>query len=185
VFFKESEITEAPAVVACCVLQLLVKWWSDYPAELLERRVVAPMQAYLTKELMATKKLTIGVMNAIKVRQTGGCGDAVQAQAACSGAACAPTACGHLWYHLPACPIVCYGAVQLCWVGVLGTAGRRTDRTSSPVAALLLLLLCMLQVLAKVEEANQVGRRLPPDGFYNQLIRWVPECCSSNAAMLC
>jgi hypothetical protein len=51
------------------VLQLLVKWWSDYPAELLERRVVAPMQAYLTKELMATKKLTIGVMNAIKVRQ--------------------------------------------------------------------------------------------------------------------
>jgi hypothetical protein len=27
------------------------------------------MQAYFTKELMATKKLTIGVMNAIKVRQ--------------------------------------------------------------------------------------------------------------------
>jgi hypothetical protein len=25
-------------------------------------------------------------------------------------------------------------------------------------------------VLAKVEEANQVGRKLPPDGFYNQLI---------------
>lgn len=47
--------------------QLLVKWWSDYPADLLESRVVAPMQAYLTKELMATKKLTIGVMNAIKV----------------------------------------------------------------------------------------------------------------------
>eukprot|EP00879_Flechtneria_rotunda_P005191 GHRR01005473.1.p1 GENE.GHRR01005473.1~~GHRR01005473.1.p1 ORF type:complete len:1380 (+),score=526.24 GHRR01005473.1:240-4379(+) len=70
---------------------LLVKWWSDYPAELLEQRVVAPMQTYLTKELMATKKLTIGVMNAIKV-------------------------------------------------------------------------------LAKVEEANQVGRKLPPDGFYNQLI---------------
>lgn len=54
--------------------------------------MVAPMQSYLTKELMATKKLTIGVMNAIKV-------------------------------------------------------------------------------LAKVEEANQVGRKLPPDGFYNQLIR--------------
>jgi hypothetical protein len=47
--------------------QLLVKWWSDYPANLLEQRVVAPMQSYLTKELMATKKLTIGVMNAIKV----------------------------------------------------------------------------------------------------------------------
>jgi hypothetical protein len=27
-----------------------------------------------------------------------------------------------------------------------------------------------LQVLSKVEEANQVGRKLPPDGFYNQLI---------------
>jgi hypothetical protein len=51
------------------VLQLLVKWWSDYPAPLLEQRVVAPMQSYLTKELMATKKLTIGVMNAIKVRK--------------------------------------------------------------------------------------------------------------------
>jgi hypothetical protein len=47
--------------------QLLVKWWSDYPAALLEQRVVAPIQTYLTKELMATKKLTIGVMNAIKV----------------------------------------------------------------------------------------------------------------------
>jgi hypothetical protein len=67
------------------VLQLLVKWWSDYPAELLEQRVVAPMQAYLTKELMATKKLTIGVMNAIKVRVAAGCGDA-----------CACVACGHL-----------------------------------------------------------------------------------------
>lgn len=51
-------------------IQLLVKWWSDYPAELLEQRVVAPMQSYLTKELMATKKLTIGVMNAIKVCQS-------------------------------------------------------------------------------------------------------------------
>lgn len=78
--------------MVCFLLQLLVKWWSDYPAPLLEQRVVAPMQSYLTKELMATKKLTIGVMNAIKV-------------------------------------------------------------------------------LAKVEEANQVGRNLPPDGFYNQLIR--------------
>jgi hypothetical protein len=51
--------------------QLLVKWWSDYPAQLLEQRVVAPMQSYLTKELMATKKLTIGVMNAIKVGSGG------------------------------------------------------------------------------------------------------------------
>jgi hypothetical protein len=26
------------------------------------------------------------------------------------------------------------------------------------------------QVLAKLEEANQIGRHLGPDGFYNQLI---------------
>ncbi len=30
------------------------------------------------------------------------------------------------------------------------------------------------QVLAKVEEANQIGRQLPPDAFYNELIRCVP-----------
>jgi len=47
--------------------QLLVKWWSDYPPELLLKRVVTPLQAFLTRELMATKKLTVGVMNAIKV----------------------------------------------------------------------------------------------------------------------
>ena len=28
------------------------------------------------------------------------------------------------------------------------------------------------QVLAKVDEANQIGRVLPPDALYNQLIRW-------------
>lgn len=56
-----------PLPPCLCVSQLLVKWWSDYPAPLLEQRVVAPIQSYLTKELMATKKLTIGVMNAIKV----------------------------------------------------------------------------------------------------------------------
>lgn len=27
-----------------------------------------------------------------------------------------------------------------------------------------------IKVLAKVEEANQIGRQLPPDAFYNQLI---------------
>jgi hypothetical protein len=27
-----------------------------------------------------------------------------------------------------------------------------------------------IQVLAKVDEANQIGRVLPPDAFYNQLI---------------
>ena len=72
--------------------QVLVKWWSEYPASLLEKRVVLPLQQYLTDELAATKKLTVGVMNTIKV-------------------------------------------------------------------------------LAKVEEANQIGRQLPPDAFYNDLIR--------------
>ena len=27
------------------------------------------------------------------------------------------------------------------------------------------------QVLAKIEEANQIGRNLPPEAFYNELIR--------------
>ncbi len=49
--------------------QLLVKWWSDYTGDLLLHRVVKPLQSYLTIELMATKKLTVGVMNAIKVRE--------------------------------------------------------------------------------------------------------------------
>ncbi|KAL4443784.1 hypothetical protein ABPG75_011521 [Micractinium tetrahymenae] len=70
---------------------LLVKWWAEYPADLLENRVVKPLQKYLTDELYATKKLTISVMNVIKV-------------------------------------------------------------------------------LAKVEEANQLGRQLPPEAFYNELI---------------
>ena len=73
---------------------MLVKWWAEYPEELLEQRVVRPLQDYLTSELMVTKKLTVSVMNVIKV-------------------------------------------------------------------------------LAKVEEANQLGRKLPPDAFYNELIR----CC--------
>lgn len=71
--------------------QLLVKWWSSYPPDLLLKIVVKPLQSYLTTELMVTKKLTVSVMNAIKV-------------------------------------------------------------------------------LAKVEEANQIGRLLPPEAFYNQLI---------------
>lgn len=31
----------------------------------------------------------------------------------------------------------------------------------------------VIKVLAKVEEANQLGRQLPPEAFYNELIRWV------------
>ena len=84
-------------------MQLLVKWWAEYPGELLERRVVRPLQGYLTSELVVTKKLTVSVMNVIKV-------------------------------------------------------------------------------LAKVEEANQLGRSLPPEAFYNELIR----CCSvAFGALLC
>ena len=35
-----------------------------------------------------------------------------------------------------------------------------------------------IKVLAKVEEANQLGRQLPPESFYNYLIRYVipPRC---------
>ncbi len=31
----------------------------------------------------------------------------------------------------------------------------------------------VIKGLAKVEEANQLGRQLPPEAFYNELIRWV------------
>lgn len=31
----------------------------------------------------------------------------------------------------------------------------------------------VIKVLAKVEEANQLGRQLPPEAFYNELIRSV------------
>ncbi|KAL6774573.1 hypothetical protein ACKKBG_A25530 [Auxenochlorella protothecoides x Auxenochlorella symbiontica] len=46
---------------------LLVKWWAECPAALLEARVVRPLQRYLTDELYTTKKLTVSVMNVIKV----------------------------------------------------------------------------------------------------------------------
>ena len=75
--------------------QILVKWWSEYPAELLQSRVAAPLQQYLTDQLSTTKKLNVHVMNSIKV-------------------------------------------------------------------------------LAKVAEANQLGRQLPPEAFYNELIRCRP-----------
>ena len=72
--------------------QCLVKWWAEYPGPLLQERVVNPLQQYLTDELFVTKKLTVSVMNVIKV-------------------------------------------------------------------------------LAKVQAANQLGRQLPPEAFYNELIR--------------
>ncbi|GIL57699.1 hypothetical protein Vafri_12863 [Volvox africanus] len=45
----------------------LVHWWAEYPGPLLESRVVAPLQAYLTRELGATKRLTTPLMDVIKV----------------------------------------------------------------------------------------------------------------------
>lgn len=48
-------------------VQTLVSWWSDYPEELLTQRVLQPLQKYLTTELVVTKKLTVSVMNTIKV----------------------------------------------------------------------------------------------------------------------
>ncbi len=83
-------------------MQTLVSWWSDYPEELLTQRVLQPLQSYLTTELVVTKKLTVSVMNTIKV-------------------------------------------------------------------------------LAKIEEANQIGRKLPPEAFYNELIRYRPALASSHA----
>lgn len=47
--------------------QLLVRWWSSYPKDILADRVVKPLQSYITIELQATKKLTLAVMNSIKV----------------------------------------------------------------------------------------------------------------------
>lgn len=47
--------------------QLLVRWWSTYPKDILAERVVRPLQSYITVELQATKKLTLAVMNSIKV----------------------------------------------------------------------------------------------------------------------
>ena len=49
-------------------VQTLVNWWSDYPEDLLTQRVLQPLQKYLTTELVVTKKLTVSVMNTIKVR---------------------------------------------------------------------------------------------------------------------
>lgn len=85
-------------------MQCLVKWWAEYPGPLLQERVVNPLQQYLTDELFVTKKLTVSVMNVIKV-------------------------------------------------------------------------------LAKVEEANQLGRQLPPEAFYNELIRsasLTAQVCSTH-----
>ena len=67
-------------------MQTLVNWWSDYPEDLLTQRVLQPLQKYLTTELVVTKKLTVSVMNTIKVRWrclcTKKCVDAYQLRSA-------------------------------------------------------------------------------------------------------
>ncbi len=72
---KDMAVVLIPKLTQCILSSpsstrhLLVKWWAEYPGELLEERVVAPLQQYLTTELYATKKLTLNVMNVIKVRR--------------------------------------------------------------------------------------------------------------------
>jgi hypothetical protein len=41
--------------------QLLVRWWSSYPKDILARRVVAPLQSYITIELQARLLLAVFV----------------------------------------------------------------------------------------------------------------------------
>ncbi len=116
--------------------QLLVKWWAEYPAELLESRVVKPLQRYLTDELYATKKLTI--------RWGGrelGCGGGHRGGLAESDY-CTGEQRGMRWeHHLDSLPHLACSVMNV------------------------------IKVLAKVEEANQLGRQLPPEAFYNELIR--------------
>mmetsp|Transcript_26937 Transcript_26937/g.75892 ORF Transcript_26937/g.75892 Transcript_26937/m.75892 type:complete len:1891 (+) Transcript_26937:162-5834(+) len=47
--------------------RMLHKWWAEYPATILLNRLVQPLQMYLTSELMKLKKLTVNVMNCIKL----------------------------------------------------------------------------------------------------------------------
>ena len=42
----------------------------------------------------------------------------------------------------------------------------------------------VIKVLAKVEEANQLGRQLPPEAFYNELIRLVALLLLSNQGQM-
>eukprot|EP00873_Tetraselmis_striata_P010062 jgi/Tetstr1/430326/TSEL_020151.t1 len=47
--------------------RMLQRWWAEYPAAVLHPRLVQPLQGYLTSELMKLKKLTVNVMNCIKL----------------------------------------------------------------------------------------------------------------------
>ncbi len=54
-------------VCVTLTMQLLVRWWASYPPDLLNERLIQPMQAFITKELAAVKKLTSSIMAVIKV----------------------------------------------------------------------------------------------------------------------
>ncbi len=43
----------------------------------------------------------------------------------------------------------------------------------------------VIKVLARVEEANQIGRKLPPEAFYNELIRSGASIGSSAGLRMC
>jgi hypothetical protein len=135
-----------PTLATCP--QLLVKWWAEYPAELLEGRVVKPLQKYLTDELYATKKLTI--------RWVGGGGGGRRREPA--GGALLP----QLGRQLGRMPAV--RKKRLCWLRCLSPAVAAACPAPRSV-------MNVIKVLAKVEEANQLGRQLPPEAFYNELIR--------------
>lgn len=108
-------------------MQLLVKWWAEYPAELLEAAVVRPLQRYLTDELYATKKLTISVMNVIKVRGVPRCAvlGAQGSQALGAGvhrrrqqgrASALGMPAGSRWEARPAVHLTCSaGGRRRCW----------------------------------------------------------------------
>lgn len=115
-------------MLPCCAAeQLLVKWWSDYPAQLLEQRVVAPIQSYLTKELMATKKLTIGVMNAIKVSLH----VAVCQAADCLPTQTLPTQATHLSSLLLMFSLFQHNLPGCCFEGMTTVAGRAVGLRST------------------------------------------------------
>ena len=154
-------------------MQLLVKWWAEYPAELLETRVVKPLQKYLTDELYATKKLTIrwgwrrdgsGSRNSRRLcgrrhRGTGGDHPGVLLWAAAASGT--RNQGRHAKEPVVPPPRDCLFAHEPNLWRLCSLSPCLTTRS----------VMNVIKVLAKVEEANQLGRQLPPEAFYNELIR--------------
>ena len=125
---------------------------------------------------MATKKLTVGVMNAIKVRQ-------------CPFLSRCPLCAIKVHKQYPSPAPLCLRNPPLLHAPSLRRERLPSSSTplvlpppplpspfivdpscpSPPSSRLMPPPPC--QVLAKVDEANQIGRVLPPDALYNQLIR--------------